>query len=132
MSMGLWGLSMADLVRLDQLRRLDSHALRSEWSEAFGRPAPAGLRRELMVRILGYRLQERAFGGLSRDARRRLAQLAKTFAANPKALIPDVPTIKPGTRLIRSWQGQIHQVTVTDKATNTKGGATAAYLRLHG
>ena len=107
--------------QLATLPGLDQGALRELWSRLFDRPAPAGLRRELMVRILGYRLQERAFGGLSRDARRRLAQLAKIFAANPNAVTPDVPTIKPGTRLIRSWQGQIHQVTVTDKGYEYKG-----------
>lgn len=95
--------------------------LRELWRRVFDRPAPAGLRRELMVRILGYRLQERAFGGLSRDAQRRLGQLAKMFATNPNAALPNVPAIKPGTRLIRTWQGQIHQVTVTDKGYEYKG-----------
>lgn len=106
---------------LASLPRQDKAGLRAQWLKLFAKAAPPKLRRELMVRVLAYRIQEQAFGGLSPGALKRLRQLAKTFEANPQASLPDVPTIKPGTRLIRSWQGQIHQVTVTDKGYECKG-----------
>src|ERR1700730_2341565 len=33
------------------------------WLELYGRAAPPGIRRELMVPFLAYRLQEKAYGG---------------------------------------------------------------------
>jgi hypothetical protein len=106
---------------LGSLQRLEKPALRAQWLEAFGRPAPARLRRDLLVRILAYRIQELAFGGLSPATRKRLQQLARTFESDPRAALPDVPVIKPGTRLIRKWRDQVHQVTVVEKGYEYHG-----------
>ena len=74
-----------------------------------------------MIPILAYRMQEQAFGSLSADSRRRLRHLARVFAADPNARIPSVPGIKPGTRLVRQWQGQVHVVTVEEKGYEYEG-----------
>lgn len=107
--------------RLAALTGLEREKLLELWRQLFDRPTPPNLRKEVLVRLLGYRIQERAFGGLSQNALKRLRQLAKIFAADPHASLPDVPSIKPCTRLIRSWQGQIHQVTVTDRGYEYNG-----------
>ena len=60
-----------------------------------------------MLRLaLGYELQARALGGLSRFAQQRLAQLtsAKT----------DTSPVRPGMRLIREYEGVVHVVTIGD------------------
>jgi hypothetical protein len=56
-------------------------------------------------------VQEQAQGGLRPATRRRLARAAKDFAsARPPAAGPSA--VKAGTRLLREWQGVIHEVIV--------------------
>jgi hypothetical protein len=62
--------------RLKSLLGLNKPALCQLWSELFKERIPLGVRRELLVRILAYRLQEQAFGGLSPATRRRLREMA--------------------------------------------------------
>jgi len=73
-----------------------------------------------MIPILAYRIQEQAFGSLSADSRRRLRHLARLFEADSNAKIPSVPSIKPGTRLVRQWRGQVHVVNVEEKGYEYK------------
>ena len=50
-------------------------ALRAEWRRLFGGDPPR-LSRDLLVRALAYRVQERATGGLSRASLKHLRELA--------------------------------------------------------
>jgi len=107
--------------RLKSLPEMDKPALCQLWSELFKEPVPVGVRRELVVRILAYRLQEQAFGGLSPASRRRLRQIAaqiKNGKADPTA---ERQRIKAGTRLVRQWQGRKHTVTATPTGYEYQG-----------
>ena len=108
--------------QLDSLSRLSKSGLRDLWKQLFRTAAPPHLRKDVIIPILGYRLQERAFGSLSADSRRRLRHLARAFEADPNVGIPSVPRIKPGTRLIRQWRDQVHVVTVEETGYEYKGG----------
>jgi len=55
--------------------------------------------------MIAYRLQERAFGGLDRESLRFLHGLARHGG-------PPRRRLKPGTVLVRDYQGQRHTVTV--------------------
>ena len=100
--------------RLKRLPAQSRPALLALWRELFGVPAPAELRRELLVKFLAYRIQEQAYGGLSHSTRKRLKDLARKIEEDPKADLLAAPRIKVGTRLIREWQGQSHCVTVVE------------------
>lgn len=91
------------------------------WGELFGNNIANQLRRDLTIRILAYRLQEQELGGLKKVTQRHLQELARRFETNPKAEIPGVPAIKPGTRLIREWRGQTHHVTVVANGYEYRG-----------
>jgi len=82
------------------------------WNQLFTTPPPRKVRRDLLVRLLGYRIQEQASGGLSPATRKALDELARKFESNPNAELLGAPRIKPGTCLIRDWRGQSHRVTV--------------------
>ena len=85
------------------LTRLDLEGLRAEWRSRYG--APPTLRSpELLRRMLAWRIQVAAFGGLDSEAKRRLRQ-----ACPPK---PAAPAPPPGTKLSREWQGALHDVSV--------------------
>ena len=58
------------------LPSLNKAQLLAIWAENITKDPPSGLRKELMVPILAYRMQEREFGGLSHGARRRLREVA--------------------------------------------------------
>ena len=112
----------ADITsRLRSLPTLEKGELQSEWQRLFGRPAPAPLRKDLLIRVLAYRMQEVAYGGLKPATRKRLQQLAKTIAENPRAPISSAPSIKPGTRLVREWNGKPNVVTVLEEGFEYSG-----------
>jgi hypothetical protein len=94
-------------------------ALRAEWGRLFGSEPPR-LSRDLLVRALAYRVQERAMGGLSRAGLKRLRELAE----NAEALGPPpdpAASLRPGAKLMREWHGRTHVVVVTDTGFDYAG-----------
>jgi len=61
-------------VQLDSLPRMGKDPLCALWRQLFQTAPPQQLRRQLMVRILAYSIQERAFRALSPGASQRLRQ----------------------------------------------------------
>jgi hypothetical protein len=107
--------------RLAALPQLSKVALCTLWKQLFKTAPPCQIRKDLMLPILAYRIQEDAFGSLSPQSRRRLRQLAATFEADPKAVVSNRPPIKPGTRLLRQWKEQVHVVEVEAKGYAYRG-----------
>jgi hypothetical protein len=91
------------------------------WQENFDQPPPTHLRRDLMIPLLAYRMQEREYGGLSHAARRRLREIARSVSGGKRRAVGDSPKLKSGTRLIRSWQGEVHEVNVIDHGFSYRG-----------
>ena len=58
--------------RLQSLERMDSSALRAEWRKLYGQDPPPRVTRKLLLLAVAYRIQERAYGGLSAAAKRQL------------------------------------------------------------
>ena len=94
---------------------LSAEELRAKWRDLrCGEPtAPAS--RDLMIREIAYKMQERAQGGLAPTVKRRLRTLADQFKANRAGALVPVPLLKPGTRLLREWGGKTHTVIVVDE-----------------
>src|ERR1700685_1432490 len=92
-------------TKLQELPRLPKPELLALWQELFAKPAHPRLRRNLMIPILAYRMQERAHGGLKPSTLRRLQKLAANLEQNRKAPLLLTPQLKPGTKLLRQWQG---------------------------
>jgi hypothetical protein len=107
-------------VDLAALGDLPLNELKERWSDLFGSACPPRMSRNILVRAIAYRIQERALGGLDRSTRRRLDRAAADLAAgrNPAPL---APKIKPGTRLLREWQGKVHEVIVLEKGVDFRG-----------
>ena len=114
---------MADnlTMTLDSLPTMSKDALSALWQQLYESPSSHQLRRQLMIRILAYRIQEQAFRGLNPSAHQRLRQMARALERDPAAEISDAPSFKPGTRLIRQWQDQTHVVTVKEKGYEYQG-----------
>ena len=106
---------------LKTLPGMSKTALCKQWQELFNKTAPKRLRREFMVRILAYKIQENAFGGLSTTTRRRLKQISISLENGNGKLQMERRPIKPGTRLIREWQGKTYKVSVTEMGFEFQG-----------
>jgi hypothetical protein len=89
--------------RLADLPKLSKTALRDLWKQLFIASPPPQLGRHLMIPILAYRLQEQALGSPTTATRGRLRQLGRAFETNSNSKISSIPTVKPGTRLVRQW-----------------------------
>lgn len=88
------------------------------WAEHFSTDPPSKLRKELMVPVLAYRMQRKS---LSHAARRRLREVAASLKTDePSQERPDsAPQI--GTRLLRVWHGETHEVLATDSGHEYRG-----------
>jgi Protein of unknown function (DUF2924) len=106
-----------DLAALPHLGLAD---LRERWRELCGsEPLPA-LWRSLLVRAIAYRLQEKAIGALTPATRRWLSQAADDVAGG-QPIARRALRIKPGTRLLREWQGVTHEVIVAEDGALYRG-----------
>ena len=106
---------MTDMVltRVAALKTTPTPGLKKMWQELFDTEPPLYNRRFLESR-LAYRIQELAYGGLSRQTLERLRAMAKQYASRDAAERKARPAQKPiaGTKLIREYQGLEHCVTV--------------------
>jgi hypothetical protein len=99
---------------LSRLPTLDIGELRQQWRGLYKTQAPPNVSRELLLRAVAYRMQEVALGGLGLPRQRQLRQVAQQFKQTGAAYTLPRPELKPGTRLIREWQGRTYDVLVLD------------------
>src|SRR5215831_11484939 len=101
-------------AEIAHLRSLALDALRRRWRAMFGRMPPAALSKDLLGRMIARRMQEQAFGGLDRDSLKFLDGLARHYGSPRRQL-------KPGTVLVRDYQGERHTVTVAPDGFDWQG-----------
>ncbi len=91
---------IAEIDILDRVKCLE------RWGEMFGRSPPKHLSTRFIKRVLIWETQNAALGGVSAKTDRRLKQIASGRA---------VPSIaKPGSHLVREWNGRTYQVDVVE------------------
>ncbi len=86
--------------QLAALTQMPRSELQTEWERVCKRAAP-NLSADLLRLGIAYHLQEKASAGLSRASALQLKEAG-----------PARSTIKPGTRLVRSWNGRTISVQV--------------------
>jgi Protein of unknown function (DUF2924) len=101
-------------AEIAHLRALALDALRRRWRVIFGRPPPPALSKDLLRRMIACRLQEQVFGGLDRESLRFLGSLTRHSGLPRRQL-------KPGTVLVRDYQGQRHTVTIAPGGFDWQG-----------
>ncbi|UXX40518.1 MULTISPECIES: DUF2924 domain-containing protein [unclassified Wolbachia] len=89
---------------LEELRRM--------WKKVFGEEAPKHSKKYLIPR-LAYRMQEKAYGEMSRKGRKRLEYLADRLEKGKRISSDKLPVA--GTELILERGEETHAVIVTDK-----------------
>src|ERR1700732_4671894 len=81
---------------------------RGEWRRLHRMPPPMRLSRDLLIRGIIYQLQERAYGGLSKAAARKLERASADPLGRGAAKPAPPLSLQPGTRLVREWHGVTH------------------------
>ena len=99
--------------RIAALNELTAQQLREEWRRLY-RGQPPRLSRDLLIRTAAYRMQELAYGGLSKATQRKLDALTKELEVKGSIVVTPDTSVRPGTRLVREWRGRTHTVTVTE------------------
>src|ERR1700687_5878883 len=103
------------------LPTLSAHELREAWRGLRCGDPTAGSSRDLMLREIAYKMQERAHGGLAPAIKRRWRALADEIEVNGAGALAPAMLLKPGTRLLREWGGRTHTVIVLDYGFESEG-----------
>ena len=111
-------------AQIAQLAAFSRQQLLELWQKLYRRAAPQGIRRELMVPFLAYRIQENAYGGLKPSTRSELRRIARNLEESPaSARLRSRPRIKSGTRIFRDWRSETHEVIVTEAGYEYRGAS---------
>jgi hypothetical protein len=96
---------------VEVLRQLSPNELKARWLALKGVPLPKYMRRELMARAVAHAEREHRDGGLDAATRKRLEALIAAIIPNGAAPArAPARKLKAGTRLLREWQGRVHEV----------------------
>jgi hypothetical protein len=106
--------------RLSALTVMSPAQLRAAWRETFRQPPP-DMTPELIARAIAWRIQERLHGGLPGSVSRELAKAADRLRKTGEVASAHDISLKPGTRLVRSWHGRTINVLVTEDGLEFDG-----------
>src|ERR1700691_5983922 len=95
---------------IERISGLDLAGVRALWLATFKKEPPTALTRDLLVRQLAWRIQERAFGG--HDA--ATLQLLNAYGRQDADKVVLFRRLKPGTSVVREYQGVRHIVTISE------------------
>ncbi len=102
---------------LDTLQTNKRKDLLDTWQSVFGKPPPKGLSSPFLRYVLAFEHQARRYGGLPKGFEAKLERTAKDL--NTGKALP--PALRPGSRLLREWNGVTHVVDVIDCGFLWKG-----------
>ena len=95
-------------AEIERMRTLGVDQLRTLWRSTFGLAAPPALTKDLIARMLAWRLQEQSIGGLN-QATVKLLNSMRQGENSPDAR---KRRLRSGTVLVREYQGERHTVTI--------------------
>jgi hypothetical protein len=110
--------SVTDIeYEIERIQTLGLDDVRRRWQQTFKKGVPKALSRDLLVRMLAWHIQEQTFGGHDRATLKILAGYAKSA--------PDAQRrrrLKPGTEIVREYQGDRHTVIITAEGFRWREG----------
>ena len=96
--------------------------LRAEWRRLCrGQNIPQDVGRDLILRVLTNKLQNKAHGGIMPAVAKELQKLAKQLAQQGQLELNRQPKLKLGTRLVRRWHDKTYHVLVLDAGFQFEG-----------
>ena len=103
---------------LASFEALDREKCLNRWRKNFDHEPPRYVSVEFMRRAFAFEAQVKSYGGHSKAVRHVLkSALKEVDSAKPKdgaKTAPSPVTLRPGTYLVREWNGRPYRVEVTD------------------
>ena len=115
---------------LAELTELTPVALKRLWHEIIGAAPPPYFRRDIMVRTLAYRIQAQQHGDLSARLQREMRTLALGEQPTGRSKRSAAIAYAPGARLLRTWRGVLHEVTVCAQGYEWRGDIYSSLSRV--
>lgn len=117
------GRSQPASVDLDAIASLGRQTCMTMWVRQFEHPPPKHVSVQFLRKALAYEAQVGQFGGHSTAVRRALqAALNDSAKGGASASSTSAPRpIRPGTHLVREWNGRSYQVEVLDEGFRMDG-----------
>ena len=102
---------------IDRLTALPLAQLRDEWHRWHpDRLMPERLPRDLLVRMIAWRMQEQASCSEINKLTRTLARMSDQLSRTGSLDLEREVRLKPGTRLLREWHGHTYRVTALEQS----------------
>jgi hypothetical protein len=106
---------------LERLEGLTIDGLRLEWARWLPGLPPDFQSKDILRRLLAWRVQAAVHGGYDSETARRLKQLIADHAADRPLVARAKARMSAGTVLSREWKGTVHRVTVETKGFTYEG-----------
>lgn len=107
-------------MNVSDLEAMSPAELRAAWRDQYRKAGPR-IGPDLLRRGIAWRLQERVHGGLPVASRKALDAALRRLEKTGEAISSRDIALKPGTRLVREWQGKTHHVLVLDDGFEHEG-----------
>lgn len=98
-------------------------AIKTQWRELFHQAPPYKASRDFMQGHIAWAQQAKEHGGLKRKANNQLKHMIQQMRGGNEPTPNTSLIIKPGTKLIREYQGEKHEVITTADGFRYKGKA---------
>ena len=100
---------------LAALRSLSRQQLQGWWRDLYKAAPPTSFTPDLIARGIAWKLQEKALGGLSAEAKRLLGIGSSREGASLRKRSTSRASLRPGNRLVRRWRGRTYVVEVDEQ-----------------
>ena len=107
-------------LRIQDLPAMSPAQLRAAWREQYRKPAP-DIGPDLLRRGIAWKIQARMHGGLTPATKRAIETAQKRLERTGCVSSSRDLQLKPGTRLVREWQGKTWHVLVLDEGFEHDG-----------
>lgn len=97
--------------------------IKAQWREHFHQDPPFKASRDFMQGHIAWAQQAKEHGGLKRKVNNQLKQMIQQLRVGTEPASDTSLIIKPGTKLIREYQGEKHEVITTADGFQYKGKA---------
>jgi Protein of unknown function (DUF2924) len=102
----------------DELRKVvaiePKAVLRNRYLSLFGRDPPKAFGPDLLRRSVAQKMQENAYGGLSKAMQRELDRLVAAMITRPGERVVVPRRAQSGSVLVRDWKGKSHLVMILE------------------
>lgn len=110
-------------IDLGAIESLDRSECIDHWVRQFGNMPPKHVSVQFMRKVLAYEQQVKRLGGHSNAVRRALKLALKGSKQGPVPVTdkPAAVQLRPGTHLVREWNGRSYQVEVLEEGFQLDG-----------